>query len=890
MPEPTLADWRRQIRAHATSHGQRLSDAAVDEFASHVRECYETARESGASRDEAMAAASRLVTEADFTDVAGTSHGHAGASRLETRRPPVLGRLPAEMAFDLRYAVRMLYRQAGTTAVLVGILAVGIGATTAAYSVIDGVLLKALPYPAPDELVVLRHGTPPDDSRAFAPADWLDYAARRASLRGLAAYASWPMNLTGGGDPERLHSIIVSGGFFGVAGVGAALGRTTTVSDDRPSAPAAVVLSDGFWRRRFGGDPSVINRSILLNDRAATIVGVMPAGFGLPDEAVDLWMPMGLSPEVLADRRGEWVSLVGRLQPGVPVAEAEADLQTVAHRLAADYPRPGRDARITVGSLIDEVMGGARRALSLGGLAALFVLVAGIANAANLMLARATVRRDEMAIRAAIGADPFRLSRQVLVETGVVAVIAGVLGLAISWGFLRVFIAFAGARVPRAAGISLNAGALGVAMSAAGLAACVVGGAAVWLFLRSGLRLALSGGPQRLVRPNRAQGALLAVQVAFALVLLTAAAVVLQSYMRTMHVDPGFDTSDTMTLQLTLPRNRYGDNRAQIQFVADALGALGALPGVTSVGVVSDLPFVANATHFPILEDGEPADAARMLTVRLADPGFFTTLRIPLVRGRYFAEADSAEHPAVAILNRSAAQRYGAAKAIGRRLVVSNGEPRTIVGVVGDIRHAGLHREEGPVIYVPYAQKSLAFLNWMGFVVRTAGAPPTASALRAAIAGVDPAQPVEAVRSMEEYLAREGAPYRFGSLVVGSLAGAALLLALAGVFGLTTFAVRARSRELSLRIALGATGPTIVRTVLGQLSIVMAAGVLAGAAGSAGAVRLLSETLGGSEAAGAVLPPALAAWTLVLLSAGLAALGPAIRATRLDPTVTLQGE
>jgi putative ABC transport system permease protein len=812
----------------------------------------------------------------------------AGDSRLIERTAARAGSLWADLGFDLRYAVRGMRRQPAFSLAVVAILAIGIGATTAAYGVIDTVLLRALPYPAPAQLVVLKHVTPKEESRAFAAADWLDYAARHPSALALAAYASWPMNLTGGGDPERLRSVIVSGNFFDVIGMPPALGRVSTPADDTPSAPRVVVLSHGFWRRRFGADASAVGASIVLNGRPATVVGVMPAAFAMPSRDVDVWMPMGLAADVLADRASEWLSVVGRLRPGAGIPRMQADLAATASALAAAFPRTNADERVLVRPLLDDLVGGVRLPLWLGGLAALFVLLAGSANAANLMLARATLRRDEIAIRAALGAEPMRLARQLLVESGMLAGVGGLFGLAVAAIFLRPFVVLADGRVPRIDQLQLNAAALLVALAASILTALAFGGAAAWLLVRGSSAGAARVDQQRVTGRTRLGGFLLAGQVAFATVLMAGALLVVRAYATVIRIDPGFDVADTLTMQLTLPRNRYPDIAAYIRFAERASVELSRLRGVVSVGAVSDLPFVGNALSFPARAEGAPLAGAPRVTVRLADAGFFRTLRVPLRDGRVFDANDRTSSPAVAILNRSAAEQLAQASPIGTRIQIGAEAPRTVVGVAGDIRHAGFHELEGPVVYVPLAQSSLAFVNWMGLVVR--GPAVAASDVKAAIARVDPAQPVTAVQSMQDYVDRETAPFRFSSLIVGSLAGAAYVLAIAGIYGLTSFVVGRRARELGVRLALGASKARIVRLVFMQIAAALAAGTAVGLAGGFAAGGMLKAALAG-PAPGNGDPFAVVAGALmVAVTAAFGALAPALRAARLDPSAALRAE
>jgi putative ABC transport system permease protein len=887
MPDQDLDRWAALVRSRVEANGQTLSADALDELACYCADLYAEARSDGASEPDAEALVVRALERSSFEDLAGERRARpAMPSRLDERTMSRATRWWNDVVFDVRYALRAMRRQVGFTVVVVSILAVGIGATTAAFTVIDNVLLRALPYPQPGALVALKKVTSVGESRAFATADWRDYMTHNASSVALASYASWPMNLTGGGEPLRLRSIIVSGNFFDVIGEQPLLGRVTNVADDTPAAPAVVVLSDAFWTSRFGRSPTVLGTSSLINGRPATIVGVMRRDFALPAADVDLWMPMGLAPEVLADRTSEWVSVIGRVRPGVSIAAAQANLATTAAALAREFPKTNRDERVAVHPLIDTVVGEVRRPLWLGGAAVVFVLLAGCANAANLLLARATVRRDEIALRAALGADAGRLARQLLVESGVMAGTGGILGVAAAWLFLRAFVVLAAGRVPRVESAQLDPAAIAVAVTASLATAILFGGGAAWLLARTA---SLRVGAQQPGASPRLGGLLLAGQVAFALMLAASALFVARGYAATSRIDPGFDVSDTMTMQLTMPRLRYPDSAAHTRFVDHVLERVAAVPGVGSTGVVSDLPFVGNQLKFVVRAD-EAADAFResQVTVRPADPGYFRTLRVPLVAGRPFESTDRAGTQPVAIVNRSAAELLWRGVATGRRLQIADETVRReVVGVVGDIKHAGLHASEGPVVYVPYAQKSFDFLNWIGIVARGPGL--SAASVKSAIAQVDPNQPVQSVMSMDEYVARERTPYQLGTLVIGSLAGAAFVLAVTGIYGLTAFIVGRRFKELGVRLALGAAPATVVFLVLRQILSMLALGGIAGVFGTLASARVLRAVMPASVA-GTDPVVVAAAVTLLGVTAVMAALGPALRAARIDPKVALQAE
>lgn len=904
MPDPRLNNLKAMIRARAESGRYPLAPDVIDELACHLSEVYADACRQGQTPSEAHQQVVAALEAASFSELSAQRRAQsADVSRLPERSSTRAGRIWDDVLFDTRYAIRTMRRSVGFTTIVIAILAVGIGATTAAFTIVDAVLLRPLPYPHPYQLVVVSTVTEKGNRLHLSAADWQDYARENAAVMTLAAYASWPMNITGGGEAERVRSIIVSGNFFDVLATQSLLGRTSQVADDDAAAPAVVVLSHGFWSRRFGRDAKVVGRRVTVNGRPATVVGVMPQAFGFPNAEVDLWMPMGLQPPVLADRLSEWLSVIGRTKDGVPAGTAQAHLATTAHSLAQRFPRTNAGERPVLTPLLDQVVSGVRPGLWLGGTAVVLVLLAACANAANLLLARATMRRDEMALRAALGAESGRLARQMLVESGVLAFAGGCLGVGLASVFLRAFIALGSDRVPRIEHAQLNVLAVGVSIVASALTALLFGGGAAWTLGRTTAANAtgltsLTGRAAfgRVAASPRIAGMLLAAQVAFALVLVSGAFLVARSYLTLFRIAPGFDVADTLTMTLTLPKSRYANGAAHVRFVDRLVEEVSTRAGVTSVGVVSDLPFVGNQMTFMVRADtmsstgstGSTGPRQLQVGVRVADPGYFTTLRIPLVDGRYFGRDDRAGAPSVAIVNRNAAELLWGGRAIDRAVSISDEPSRTVVGIVGDIRHAGLQNDEGPVIYVPYAQKSFDFVNWLGVVVRGPGVQTNASVVKAAVSAVDPNQPVADVMLMADYVDRARAPYRFSSLVVGCLAAAAFVLALAGIYGLTAFLVGTRLRELGVRLALGASAASVVGLVLRQIGMLIGAGLSAGLVGALLAASLLRSVIVGVES--------LDTWTvagavLFLAAAGVSAgVAPALRAGRIDPAMALRSE
>jgi putative ABC transport system permease protein len=881
MPDD-LGRWIAIVREHSVAAGHALSAEVVTELAEYVQDLYVEAIDSGASDAEALGEVSRALARADYADLSTCRRAVPPTSPVAP--PPPAGRTWLQgLGSDCRNAWRQARRQPALAIAAAAILALGIGAATAAYAVLEAVVLRPLPYPNPAGLVVMTHVTSTGESRAFATADWTDYQASSGELLEIAASASWPMNLTGSGAPERLRSVIVSGHFFEIVGREASLGRVIGEADDQPAAPRVVVLADGFWRRRFGADRSVLGTEIVVGGRPAAVIGVMPPDFAVPARDVDVWMPFGLPAAVLQDRRSEWVSLLARLHPGVDVRRAQAALDATATTLAEDHPDTNGGDRIRVRALAADVVKDASRAIWLGLLAAVLVLLTSCGNAGHLMVVRAAARREEMAIRASLGAAPLRLHRQLLMESAVVTLAGGLLGVVAAIVFLRVLTTLGAERIPRLDQLDLSP----IPLATAALASMCVALAVSLVAHRFVVRAALNDRPGSGTRVvSRGAGHwLLAVQVAFALTLMSATALVVQGYVSTARIDPGFDTADTLTMQLTVPRDRYPDSGAHARIAVRLISALGDIPGVTSVGLVTDLPFVANAMHFAVALEGTPAAGERQMTVRPADPGYFRTLRIPVLEGRSFGESDDVRAPLVAVVNRSAADMLRLVERPGAQLRIAGEPPRMIVGIVGDIRHAGLHDEEGPVVYVPYAQKTFDFVNWMGVVLRGPAVERLVPDVRRAVQGVDPDQPVQAIRTMAAYLDDERAPFELSAMIVGALALSAMVLALAGIYAATAFLVGLLSRELGVRIALGASKRRILALVMTSAAKPIAIGTALGIAGGFAASGLLRALV--VSAAAPEMATVFLCASLLLAAVAAAALHPALLATRVDPKTSL---
>ena len=597
-----------------------------------------------------------------------------------------------------------------------------------------------------------------------------------------------------------------------------------------------------------------------------------------------------MSTALRADRASEWLHAVARLRPHASIEQANAEATALAAALAETYPNTNANESVALVPLLDHVVGRVRPALFIITAAVFVVFLVTCLTVANLFLARASTRQQEMAVRMALGADRWRLVRQVLAESSVLTVLAGLAGLALSSALVRALSVLAGSRVPRLDGVTIEwPTVLAVtAASALVLVCCSVAAMAAVTsstadpFMRTGARV---------IRSTRWRPALVTIQVALSFVLVTAALLLGASYVEMQRIATGFSSADVLSLQVTLPRQKYADSAAHARFADAVTEALSTAPGVLSVGVVNDLPFAGNQMSFAIARDGVGSDAGPppRATVRFASPGYFRTLQVPIVSGRLFAPDDRADRERVVVINESAARRYWDGDAVGQRVRIGESPAWWhVVGIVADSRHAGLQRDEGPVVYAPYAQKPFDFINWMGVLVRGPSPETLVRSVKARLQEVDPQQPAYDVMVLDEYLARERAPYRLNSWLVSTLAALALGLAVAGVFALVAYDAAARRQEFGIRLALGATRSQVLSNLLVYTLKFVMLGAAFGAIGAVFATRALTALLYNMTPTD---PRILATVVVtVVMGAVAAALGPALRAARTDPATTLRAE
>ncbi|HEV8145484.1 MAG TPA: ABC transporter permease [Bryobacteraceae bacterium] len=798
---------------------------------------------------------------------------------------------------DLSYAFRTLARTPGFTATAIVVGALGVGATTATFTMVDHVLIRPLPFVDPDRLVKIAEG-----NRAagyswsdLSPANFRDFQQRNRTFTSMGAFqGSISVNLAGEGDPQRIDGSAVGAEVLPLLGVPPLLGRYFTADDDREGAPGTVILSFTLWQGLFGGAPAVLGRKLLLDDRPCTVIGVMPRDFNFPNRNARLWTPLQLGPQAFENRRSTYLYGIGRLKPGVAFETAEADLKTIASQLAREYPKELANMTSAATLLRDELTDQSKTMLKALLAASACVLLIAVTNLANLLLARALNRRRELAVRAAMGAGSERLIRQMLTESLLLAVAGGALGVAIAVSALPLLVRLIPVSIPIAQLPTVDLRVLGFAL----LVTCATGiGFGVIPALRArrggdltGLRDgARSGGGRR----EWLRSVLVAAEVTGSVVLLVSAGLLIRALWKVQAVDPGFRPDHVLTLRTSLPMPKYWTIENRQPFYSHVLSEARSLPGVTGAAYISFLPMVMRGGIWPVDIKSRPQDEANRQTVsiRYVTPGFFSAMGIPLRMGRDVAESDTRESSPVALVSDSFVKRYWPSEdPVGRQINVANFD-RTVIGVVGEIRVRGLERNSEPQVYLSYkqAERVHPFYAPKDLVVRSAGDPAAlAPALRRIIKEADPAQPVSDVRLMNEIVEGETATRTVQVRVLGAFALVAFLLAAIGIHGLLAFAVSSRSQEIGVRMALGARPGDILSMILREGLLLAAVGIVIGAGLAYGAGRAMQSLLAGVGPADFETFSAAVVLALVMTLAG--SLLPAMRAVRIDPLNALRAD
>jgi putative ABC transport system permease protein len=797
---------------------------------------------------------------------------------------------------DLRYGFRLLVRSPGFSLTAIAALAIGIGANTAIFSVINTLLLQRLPYRDADRLaIVWEHNLPRDrKTNVAAPANFLHWRDMNQVFEDLgSATITYSVTLSGGAEPEEAMTQSVTAEIFQILGVQPALGRTFTPDENRPGVRVAMI-SDRLWKRRFHADPSVLQRAVVAQGTSYSVVGVMPPGFSFLDKNVDVWVPIGFTAQSRTPR-GRSLLVVGRLKPGVTFDRAQQDMTRVSASLTEMFPDFNTGWTSRVVPMRDQLTGDVRPALFVLAGAVAFVLLIACANVANLLLARATARQRELAVRAALGAGRARLVRQMLAESVVLSVAGGLCGLLLArWalGFLRGVVA---ERLPiqRLEMVGIDGLVLlftVVASLACGLffgivPALTASGSSFTDALREGGRTG-SGS-----RGNRTRSVLVVTEIALALMLLVGAGLLVRSFVQLLDQNPGFDPTRTVTMRLSLPQARYGAEGQRGQFYARFFDRVDALPGVGSSGAISFLPLngLGAATSMRIVGKPEPPRGQEPVTdVRVITHEYLKTMGIPLLKGRLFNELDAADAKGRVVINQTMAERHWPGEdPIGKRVRITwDDQEDEVIGVVGDVRHAGLDGEIRAMTYWPFARNPY---GTMTVTVRTTG---DANRVVSSIVGVvrefDPELAVAAVQTMEDVVATSVAERRLTMLLLMIFAGAALLLAAVGIYGVIAYSVTQRTQEIGIRMALGAQRGDVLRMILRQAALLAGTGVVAGGIGALLVTRLMSGLLFNVKPTDPLTFAGVSALLAVVAIA--ASCVPGLRATRVDPVIALRAE
>jgi putative ABC transport system permease protein len=800
------------------------------------------------------------------------------------------------VAHDLRYALRALKRNPGFAFVSILALALGIGANSAIFTVVNSVLLQPLRLHNSRELVILRERNLEAGFPEFSnsPGDFRTYRDESHSFTSAAAFGGSSMSYAGAKEPERLRGTRVTANFFDVLETHPAFGRTFTAQETEIGSDHVVILSNGLWQRRFGGRRDVLGERINLNGEIYTVVGVMPKDFEFPGRT-EIWKPLALKPDQWAQRGGHYLSVIARLKPGATAESANADLANIAHRLQQAYPASNHGWDAFAVDLQERAVGHVRP-MMLTLLAAVgFVLLIACVNLANLLLSRSASRRKEIGIRGALGASKGRLIRQLLTESLVLAAFGTLFGLALAWAGARLLTTVSPTILPRASEISLDLRAVLVTAAIGVLTGILFGLAPALQMARTALQSALrEGGRGNSMgfRRNVVRSVLVTGEVALALVLLTGAGLLMRSFYRLAGVDTGFDQHGVLTFHISLPTAKYKEDPQQLAFFNRALDGIRAIPGVASAGAASLFPLAGGDTIYTFYQIGKPPkpagqeDSAMYYT---ATPGYFETLRIPLKAGRYFANRDAPNAPRVAIISEAMAKKfYPNENPLGQRLAIGGPEskPVEIVGIVGDVRDEALESKGRVAIYTVESQ---ATDDSLYFGVRTAGDPESLiPEIRSVIRGIDSELPLDAVGTVDALVETSLSQRRFAMLLMAVFAGLALILAVIGIYGVLAYSVTQATQEIGIRVALGAKHADVLRLVFAYGGSLVAAGIVIGFGIALAAGRLLASQLFEVRATD---PATFAAVATALALTGFAAcLIPALRATRVDPMVALRSE
>jgi putative ABC transport system permease protein len=805
---------------------------------------------------------------------------------------------------DIRFGARMLLKSPVVTIVAIVALTLGIGANTAIFSVVNAVLLRTFPYADPEQLVLVwekRQGGRTDQN-VISLANFSDWREQNQVFSDMAVFFDRALNLTSDGEPEEVPGQFGTTNIFSVLGTNPLLGRTFVADDARDNAPSVVVIGYGLWQRRFGGDSNIVGRQITLNNRPNTIVGVMPAGFGWhiqrgnqPSKPADIWMPFQITNDMRI-RRGRFASSVARLKPGVTIEQAKREMDTIGARLAQQYPDFNTTWGVNVVPLRTQFTGEIRRPLLILLGAVGFVLLIACANVANLLLARASSRRKEIAVRAGLGASRWRIARQLLTESVLLSLIGGGLGVLVAWWGTKALVALSPPALIDLKGVRVSWTVLGFTAGLSLLTGIIFGLAPALEATRFDLQGSLKEGGKNVggtAGGSHLRNAFVVTQVALALVLLVGAGLLVKSFNRLQSVDPGFNSQNLLTMRVSLPSAKYDTEQKRIDFFQQAITQMRSLPGVVSVGAINTAPFTGLYSGTTVEIAGAPKlppEQELKTGVCVTDADYFQTMQIPLKRGRLYTQQETTEMRNVVVVNETFVNKnLGGADPIGKRVVIymkQENVPTEIIGVVADHKHLGLDLPIEPMAYWPHAE--LPF-GGMTLMLRTTSDPgAVASAARGVIRAIDPLQPIGEVSTMESLLSVSVARARFSAFLLTVFSVVALVMAAVGIYGVMSYTVLQRTHEIGVRMALGAQPRDVLRLVVTKGIVLGVIGVVAGLAASFGLTRLLATLLFEVKATDRTTFAAVSAGLFLITL--LACYVPARRATKVDPLKALRYE
>ena len=796
---------------------------------------------------------------------------------------------------DLRFAIRGLIKRPGFTAIVLMALALGIGANTAIFSLVNAVVLQPLPFPEPDRLVWMYGNIRNGGNRAsVSPLDFLDYRSQNKTFEQFAASGTLPLavTLTGSGEPERLQASGVTGNFFQAYGVSPALGRGFTLENEKPGQNQVTVLSYALWQKRFGGDPDILSKTIVLDGKASQVIGVMGQDVAFP-QAADLWVPMVFEGDPdMTQRKAHFLRPIGRLKEGVSLSQAQADTDLIAAQLEKQFPESNTGWNLRLIPLREQLIGSSRTTLFILFGAVGFVLLIACANVANLLLVRAAARQKEIALRTALGASRWRIVRQMITESLLLAICGGALGaLLATWG-VQLLVKLSEGSLPPTVKVQIDATVLAFTLVISVITGLLFGLAPALrtakVQLIDSLKDGVRGASESTLR-NRTRSLLIVFESAVAVMLLIGAGLLVRSLVALQNVDPGFTAENVLTMRLDLPRNKYDKPEKASSFFQQLEARVAGLPGVETVGMVTELPMSGQLNDMPFTIEGRPAVAPGQefdADFRRVNENYFSALRIPLLRGRNFTTQEVRQGDKVTIISQQLVDAvFPNEEPLGKRIVTAMGNQAfEIIGIVGDLRHRSLESAPNPAMYFPTLATGRANL-----AIRMHGDPLSiVGAVRKEVQAIDPDQPIAAVKPMTEWVESTVAAPRYRTTLLALFAALAMILAATGIYGVMSYSVAQRTHEIGVRMALGARRGDVLKLVVRQGMLLAIVGVVVGLLGAFALTRVMSSLMFGVTTKDPVTFVVVA--LLLVAVAFIACFVPARRATKVDPLTALRYE